>query len=122
MREPWTQVLLDDLVEERDDLYGYYDLSKILRLNKLRANIFRFHPGEKMEYHSHREQEELFFVMEGNCTLVVDGVRSALGPGSLVRLDPRPRRQIRNEGEHDCVWLAVGAPGIDNEWVEHTEE
>lgn len=122
MREPWTQVRLSELVEERDELYGYYNLSRILRLHKLRANIFRFRPGEKMEYHSHQEQEELFFVLEGRCTLVVDGERHQLEEGALVRLDPRPRRQIVNDGDKDCLWFAVGAPGIDNEWSEHREE
>jgi len=116
-------VRLSDLVEEHDESYGsYYNLSKALRLKKLRANMFRFSPGQKMEYHSHTEQEELFFILEGQCTLVVDGERFALAAGSVVRLDPRPRRQIVNESDADCVWLAVGAPGIDNEWVEHQEE
>lgn len=122
MREPWKQTRLSDLAEERDELYGYYNLSRILRLHKLRANIFRFRPGEKMEYHSHQEQEELFLVLEGRCTLVVDGERHPLEEGSIVRLDPRPRRQIVNDSGEDCVWFAVGAPGIDNEWIEHREE
>lgn len=122
MRESWTQALFSDLTEERDELYGYYNLSRILRLHKLRANIFRFRPGEKMEYHSHQEQEELFFVLEGRCTLVVDGSRHVLEKGALVRLDPSPRRQIVNDSDEDCLWLAVGAPGIDNEWIEHREE
>lgn len=122
MREPWAQVRLSDLAEEHDDQYGYYNLSKALRMRKLRANIFRFQPGQKMEYHSHTEQEELFFVLEGECTLVVDGGRFPLKQGSLVRLDPLPRRQIVNESDADCLWLAVGAPGVDNEWVEHREE
>src|SRR5680860_1852186 len=79
MREPWVQVRLSDLVEEHDESYGsYYNLSKALRLKKLRANMFRFSPGQKMEYHSHTEQEELFFILEGQCTLVVDGERKAL--------------------------------------------
>ncbi|HZK49885.1 MAG TPA: cupin domain-containing protein [Thermoleophilia bacterium] len=122
MREPWVQVRLSELAEEHDESYGYYDLSKALDLNKLRANIFRFAPGEKMEYHSHTEQEEFFFVLEGQCTLVVDGRRVPLAQGSLIRLDPRPRRQIVNDSDADCLWLGVGAPGIDNEWVEHREE
>jgi uncharacterized cupin superfamily protein len=122
MRQPWNHVRFSDLTEERDEQYGYYNLSKALHLGRMRANIFRFRPGEKMEYHSHTEQEELFYVLEGSCTLIVDGERHPLVQGSFVRLDPRPRRQLVNDSDGDCLWLAVGAPGIDNEWVEHREE
>jgi uncharacterized cupin superfamily protein len=123
MGKPWVMVNLRDLEPEADEGgYEYYDLSAALGLDQMRANVFRFRPGDKMEYHSHRRQEELFHILEGTGELIVNGERRPVSPGTLVRLDPSERRQIVNAGDDDLVWLAIGAPPVDNEWVVHPEE
>jgi uncharacterized cupin superfamily protein len=123
MAEPWVMMNLSEMTPAADgDSYAYYDLSSALGLDQMRANIFRFRPGDKMEYHSHRRQEELFYILEGAGELVVNGERHPVSAGTLVRLEPAERRQIINPDSDELVWLAVGAPAIDNEWVVHPEE
>jgi uncharacterized cupin superfamily protein len=123
MGKPWVMVNLGDLQPEADEGgYSYYDLSAALGLDQMRANVFRFRPGEKMEYHSHRRQEELLYILEGAGELVVNGERHPVSAGTVVRLDPAERRQIVNGSEGDLLWLAVGAPPVDNEWEVHPEE
>jgi uncharacterized cupin superfamily protein len=122
MATPWVIVNLNDLEPGTEDGYATYDLTAGLGLDQMRANIFRFRPGDKMEYHSHRQQEELFYVLEGSGELVIDGERHPVSAGTLVRLDPAPRRQIVNGSEGELIWLAVGAPPVDNEWEVHPEE
>jgi oxalate decarboxylase/phosphoglucose isomerase-like protein (cupin superfamily) len=76
MGKPWEMVNLSDIEPvEEEDSYAYYDLSAALGLDQMRANVFRFRPGDKMEYHSHRRQEELFLHLEGAGELVVNGER-----------------------------------------------
>ena len=100
MGKPWVMVNLSDIEPAADeDSYAYYDLSAALGLDQMRANVFRFRPGDKMEYHSHRRQEELFYILEGAGELVVNGERHPVSAGTLVRLDPAERRQIINAGQ-----------------------
>ena len=96
-------------------------LNVSLEPKQMRADLYRFRPGARMEYHDHGWQEELYYVVTGEATLVADGERRALKAGDLVRLAPQPRRQIVNESAEDCVWFAVGAPPVDDDWHEYPE-
>jgi len=76
------------------------------------VNLVEIAPGESIPEHDERarDQEELFFVISGNPTLVIDGVDHPAGPGVFARLDPAPRRTIRNDGPEPCSTLIVSAP------------
>jgi uncharacterized cupin superfamily protein len=118
--ESWAVVKADVPAEQRaeGDEYGMCGLSEPLAMKQLRANLFRFRPGDTMEYHNHDWQEELLCIVSGTCTLVVEGERRRLSAGDLLRFAPQPRRRLVNEGDEDCVWLAAGAPPIDDDWNE----
>jgi glyoxylate utilization-related uncharacterized protein len=49
-------------------------------------------------------------VLDGEATLVVDGVDHALREGSFARLAPEPKRTVRNDGESVARILIVSAP------------
>ncbi|MGI8731608.1 MAG: cupin domain-containing protein [Solirubrobacteraceae bacterium] len=60
--------------------------------------------------HYHYEQEETYFVHQGHAELEFgDGSVHRLGPGGVARIDAATVRRIRNVGEGDLVYLAVGA-------------
>lgn len=42
--------------------------------------------GHSMNYHSHQYRNEVWTVVSGSGTAVVDGVRSVIGPGAVVQL------------------------------------
>ena len=54
--------------------------------------------------------EEVFLVLEGRPTMVVDGVDHPLREGSFVRLDPEPKRTVRNDSDAVARVLIVSAP------------
>jgi uncharacterized cupin superfamily protein len=116
----WRTVNAYELPEVREEgeQYGMVPLSTPLGLRQLRANLFRFHPGDAMEYHNHDWQEELLYVIAGECTLVVEGERRLVSGGDVLRFAPQPRRRLVNESEADCVWFAVGAPPVGEDWNE----
>ena len=37
----------------------------LLGLEQMRATVWYFEPGEEIQYHAHSEQEELYYVVEG---------------------------------------------------------
>jgi len=69
-------------------------------------------PGESLTEHDEagRDHEELFLVLEGHPTLVVEGTDHQLRAGSYARLDPAPKRTVRNDGDDVARVLIVSAP------------
>ena len=69
-------------------------------------------PGAAIKEHdeTRRDHEEVFIVLEGSPTLVVDGADHPLRAGSFARLDPEPQRTVRNDGDSVARVLIVSAP------------
>lgn len=59
--------------------------------------------------HSESEHEEVYYLVRGGATLVVDGEEVELGEGDAIRVSPDTRRQIQNGPEHSQLVIA-GAP------------
>ena len=64
--------------------------------------------GERGRIHAHRHQEEVYLVLEGTLTLLVDGNATDLGVGRLARVAPEVRRQLANYGPGRTVLVALG--------------
>lgn len=75
-------------------------------------NVVDIPPGEGIPEHDEmgRDQEEVFLVLSGNPTIVIDGVEHPLASGSFVRLDAEPRRTVKNGGDAPARVLIVSAP------------
>ena len=75
-------------------------------------NMVELPPGESIPEHHEidRDQEEVFVVLSGSPTLVIDGTDHPAPEGTLVRLDPERRRTIRNDGDVAALVLMVSAP------------
>lgn len=69
-------------------------------------------PGEQIPEHDEldRDQEEIFFVLAGDPTLVIDGKDHPAPAGTLARLDPEHKRTVRNEAQDPAEVLIVSAP------------
>ena len=61
--------------------------------------------------HRHERQEEVYLVIDGTLTLVVEGEEQAVGRGELVRVAPEVRRQLVNRGPERVVMVALGGDG-----------
>ncbi|MEA2182493.1 MAG: hypothetical protein QOK16_2946 [Solirubrobacteraceae bacterium] len=59
--------------------------------------------------HYHYEQEETYFIHQGLAELEFgDGSVHRLGAGGIARIDPATVRRIRNVGDDDLIYVAVG--------------
>jgi uncharacterized cupin superfamily protein len=99
----------------RDDCERAGNWQLVRRTLGLRAfgiNIVEIGPGEQIPEHDEtiRDQEELFFVLSGSPTLIIDGANHPARAGTFARLDPVHRRTVRNDSEEAASVLIVSAP------------
>ena len=85
---------------------------KSLGLQSFGMNVAELHPGEMIPEHDETgsDQEEVFIVLSGDATVVIDGVDHPAPAGTFARLDPEPRRTVVNRSDADAVVLIVSAP------------
>jgi uncharacterized cupin superfamily protein len=85
---------------------------KSLGLQSFGMNVAELPPGEMIPEHDETgsDQEEVFIVLSGDATVVIDGVDHPAPAGTFARLDPEPRRTVVNRGDADAVVLIVSAP------------
>jgi mannose-6-phosphate isomerase-like protein (cupin superfamily) len=96
---------------DRDGADRFQSLRRELGVNGFGMNVIRLRPGQRGRIHSHREQEEVYLVLEGELTLVVEGESQVLRADEAVRVGPGIRRQIANAGSEPLVLLALGGSG-----------
>jgi uncharacterized cupin superfamily protein len=97
-----------------------------LGATSLGINLIRLQPGQRGRIHRHERQEEVYVVLAGTLTLVVEGEPHELRQGQAARLAPEERRQLVNASDDPLVLLALGAtgerPGRDGEAFESWDE
>lgn len=94
---------LDDDGEDR-----FQRLRQDLGVTTFGLNLIRLRPGERGRIHRHEHQEEVYLVLEGTLTLVVEGEPRELGRGELARVAPDVRRQLVNRHRDLLVLIALG--------------
>jgi len=98
------------------------DLAKQLEAETLGARLWRLHPGQASTKHRHRDQHELYVVVEGTGRARVDDELLTLEPLSALLVEPEHFRQLFNDTDADALWLVVGAPPEGANTLEMTEE
>jgi mannose-6-phosphate isomerase-like protein (cupin superfamily) len=85
---------------------------RTLALQAFGLNIVEIAPGEQIPEHNetNRDQEEVFYVLSGSPTLVIDGENHLVSAGTFARLDPVHSRTISNGGKEPASVLIVSAP------------
>jgi uncharacterized cupin superfamily protein len=86
-------------------------LRRRLGVTTFGLNQIVLRPRQRSRIHRHARQEEVYLVLEGTLTLVVEGDEQTLERGELIRVAPAVRRQLVNRGPQDLVLLAIGADG-----------
>jgi mannose-6-phosphate isomerase-like protein (cupin superfamily) len=103
MQTGTTRTRLDLDSEER-----FSALRRRLGVTTFGMNLIVLQPRQRGRVHRHDHQEEVYLVLEGTLTLVVEGEESTLERGELVRVAPELRRQLVNRGPGRLALLALG--------------
>ena len=94
---------LDPDGEER-----FQRLRQELGVSAFGLNLIRLRPGERGRIHRHEHQEEVYLVLDGTLTLVVEGEPRELQRSELARVAPDVRRQLVNRHPQPLLLLAAG--------------
>ncbi|MBA3866304.1 MAG: cupin domain-containing protein [Solirubrobacterales bacterium] len=98
------------------------DLGKQLEVGSMGARLWRLAPGQASTRHRHREQEELYVLLEGSGRIRVDEELLKLEPLDSLLIEPRGVRQVFNDTDAEQLWLIVGAPLEPANTLEMSEE
>jgi uncharacterized cupin superfamily protein len=87
-------------------------IRRTLGLRAFGINVVEIAPGEQIPEHDEtdRDQEEVFCVLDGGPTLVIDGEDHRGRRGMFARLDPGHSRTVRNDGDEPASVLIISAP------------
>ena len=83
-------------------------LRRDLGVTSFGLNEIVFQPGQRGRIHRHREQEEVYLVLEGTLTLVTEDEPRDVERGELARVAPDVRRQLVNRRREPLLLLALG--------------
>jgi quercetin dioxygenase-like cupin family protein len=89
----------------------FVPLRRQLGVTSFGINQLVLEPRQRGRIHRHAHQEEVYVVLEGMLTLLVEGEEHVLSQGELVRIAPDLRRQLVNRGPECLVVLALGGAG-----------
>ncbi|MFC6768815.1 cupin domain-containing protein [Natrinema soli] len=88
-------------------------LSDPLETEQVGVTVARCDPGWKSKPHDHtdNDHEEIYVLIEGEATVVVDDEPVAMETGDALWIPPASTRQIRN-GDRESAFVLVSAPSI----------
>ncbi len=96
---------------DRDRAGRFQALRRELGVSAFGMNLIVLRPGQRGRVHAHEHQEEVYLVLDGRLTLLVEGDEHVLERDRLVRVGPAVRRQLVNAGAEPVVLLALGGAG-----------
>jgi mannose-6-phosphate isomerase-like protein (cupin superfamily) len=106
-------------------------LSDALGTEDVSLAFYELEPGEQFSggFHTHHDQEEIFYVVDGTATFEVgpapaadaetdpsDTAEVEVAAGEVVRFPPGQFQCGRNETDEPVRGLAIGAPGAQHDW------
>lgn len=106
MQDGITQTRLNPDTDER-----FVALRRQLGVSSFGINQLVLQPRQRGRIHRHERQEEVYMVLEGRLSLLVEGEPIELEQGELIRVAPSLRRQLVNRGSDRVVLLALGGDG-----------
>jgi mannose-6-phosphate isomerase-like protein (cupin superfamily) len=76
--------------------------------------IIEIAPGRELEEHVHEDEDDAFYIVEGEMTFSVEGENVAAPPGTFVLVPPGLVHGFRNDGDVPVRMLNIHAPaGFD---------
>jgi uncharacterized cupin superfamily protein len=106
MQDGVSTLRLDPDREER-----FQALRRELGVSSFGLNQIVLQPGQRGRIHRHAQQEEVYAVLEGRLSLLIEGEEQTLEEGDVARVAPSVRRQLVNRGPSRVVLLAIGGAG-----------
>ncbi len=79
--------------------------------------------GQRLSYQRHARRSEHWFVVEGEGTVTLDGMTSALGPGAALDVPVGVAHRIENAGPSPLVFIEVQhGEGFEEDDIERLDD
>ncbi len=89
--------------------YGFRKIRRELGVTAFGINALVLPPGHETGTHYHEEQEEIYFVHQGEIEFSFgDGSHHVVRAGGVARVDPKTHRRLRNVGQGDAILVVAG--------------
>jgi mannose-6-phosphate isomerase-like protein (cupin superfamily) len=76
--------------------------------------IIEIQPGRELEAHTHQEEDDAFYIVEGEMTFLFGDEAAPAPPGTFVLVPPGVEHGFRNDGAQPVRMLNIHAPaGFD---------
>lgn len=87
-----------------------YQMAKATGLKRVGVNLARIPPGkDAFPYHSHWQEEEWVYILEGRGVARIDGADYEVAAGDFMAFPaPGVAHSLRNPFEHELVYLMGG--------------
>jgi quercetin dioxygenase-like cupin family protein len=102
----------------------FVPLRRQLGVESFGLNLMLLERGQRGRIHRHRNQEEVYVVLEGTLTLELDGGDThTLQPRDAARVAPEVRRRLSNHGDTRVALLALGGaePHVGRDGLAYTD-
>jgi mannose-6-phosphate isomerase-like protein (cupin superfamily) len=73
--------------------------------------IIEIQPGRELEQHVHSEEDDSFYILEGEMTFLFGEETAVAPPGTFVLIPPGVRHGFRNGGDVPVRMLNIHSPG-----------
>ena len=103
--DPANPGVLKRVLATRDDL----DAGRVQMLNWARLDA-----GNSFQLHYHEDMQEVFVILNGQVSMVVDDGQYTLHGGDAILIDSREVHQMTNHGEAAVDYLVFGIAGDQN--------
>ena len=93
-------------------------VGQMMGVSNMAVTLWYFEPGEEIQYHAHSEQEELYYVIQGEFSLKLG--RSGeeeyveVEEGAFWVAEPKIGHGHRYTGDDQGIVLAIGAPHVED--------
>ena len=74
----------------------------------------RLPPGRSTEAHRHPIAEEIYYILEGEGEMLLDGEVRRVGPGDAIAIPPGSTHQITNVGQTVLKFLCCCSPAYEH--------
>jgi len=81
---------------------------------RFNLSIITIQAGRELESHTHEDEDDSFFILEGEMTFVLESGEASAPRGTFVLVPPGVEHGFRNDGEVPVRMLNIHAPaGFD---------
>ena len=109
----YEHVAIEDLPNTISPADQRKDVDEAVGASAMGANFFVAQPGQALPfgYHSHPDQEELFYVVAGELVFDTDDGEYRVGADEVFFVPRDSPQRARAVGDEPARVLAIGAPG-----------